>query len=132
MAGSFYVGGFAPKKPTPNQLLTYCKRISANVKHPSVSYTYAFYSTKKAPANRRSENKNFIGKFEMHPFTQFGCIVSIYGTQASWGSLQKSHRSRPSFPPARPAPGGRPPPAPAGQCPAARRTPPCTAWQARF
>lgn len=47
MAGSFYVGGFAPKKPTPNQLLPYCKRISANVKHPSVSYTYAFYSTKK-------------------------------------------------------------------------------------
>lgn len=26
---------------------------------------------------------NFICKFEMHPITQFGCIVSIYGTQAS-------------------------------------------------
>ena len=42
MAGSFYVGGFAPKCTTPDQLLPYCKRISANVKHPSVPYTYAF------------------------------------------------------------------------------------------
>lgn len=25
---------------------------------------------------------DFICKFEMHPFTQVGCIVSIYGTQA--------------------------------------------------
>ena len=24
----------------------------------------------------------FICKFEMHPITQLGCIVSIYGTQA--------------------------------------------------
>ena len=40
MAGSFYVGGFAPKSTTPDQLLPYCKRISANVKHPSVSYTF--------------------------------------------------------------------------------------------
>ena len=48
MAGSFYGGGFAPKRASPDQLLPYCKRISANVKHPSVSYTYAFYSTKKS------------------------------------------------------------------------------------
>ena len=40
MAGSFYIGGFAPKSATPDQLLPYCKRISANVKHPSVSYTF--------------------------------------------------------------------------------------------
>lgn len=25
---------------------------------------------------------DFVWKFEMHPFTQVGCIVSIYGTQA--------------------------------------------------
>ena len=25
----------------------------------------------------------FICKFEMHPITQLGCIVSIYGTQAT-------------------------------------------------
>ena len=60
MACSFYVGGFAPKKPTPNQLLPYCKRISANVKHPSVSYTYAFYSTKK-PLTLSEKNKRLIG-----------------------------------------------------------------------
>ena len=41
------------------------------------------FAIKKAPANRRSKTMNFICKFEMHPFTQFGCIVSIYGTQAS-------------------------------------------------
>lgn len=40
------------------------------------------FAIKKAPANCRSENKKFICKFEMHPITQFGCIVSIYGTQA--------------------------------------------------
>ena len=44
---------------------------------------FFFCPIKKAPADRRSENKNFICKFEMHPFMQFGCIVSIYGTQAT-------------------------------------------------
>ena len=48
------------------------------------------FAIKKAPANRRSENKNFICKFEMHPFTQVGCIVSIYGTQARMGSTTAS------------------------------------------
>ena len=52
---------------------------------------------KKAPANRRSENKNFIGKFEMHPFTQFGCIVSIYGTQAK-GNRQPEQYHTGSYP----------------------------------
>ena len=33
----------------------------------------------------------FICKFEMHPITQLGCIVSIYGTQASWGNPERSH-----------------------------------------
>ena len=42
----FYVGGFAPKSTTPDQLLPYGKRISANVKHPSVPYTYAFIVSK--------------------------------------------------------------------------------------
>lgn len=41
------------------------------------------FAIKKAPANCRSKSENFICKFEMHPFTQVGCIVSIYGTQAT-------------------------------------------------
>lgn len=45
-------------------------------------FFFCNFAIKKAPANCRSENKNFICKFEMHPFTQVGCIVSIYGTQA--------------------------------------------------
>ena len=67
---------------------------------------------KKAPANRRSENKNFIGKFEMHPFKRFGCIVSIYGTQASkricqWLSIhfwKHLRTNRVSYPSKRPFP----------------------------
>ena len=46
-------------------------------------FFFCNFAIKKAPANCRSENKNFICKFEMHPFTQVGCIVSIYGTQVS-------------------------------------------------
>jgi len=46
MADSFCYGGYAPKREPPDQLLPYCKRKSANVKHLLVSYTYAFYCTK--------------------------------------------------------------------------------------
>ena len=52
MADSFYCGGCAPKRDPPDQLLPYCKRKSANVKHLLVSYTYAFYCTKKRPLMR--------------------------------------------------------------------------------
>ncbi|BAK99925.1 hypothetical protein OBV_27270 [Oscillibacter valericigenes Sjm18-20] len=41
------------KAPRQTNYFPYCKRISANVKRPSASYTYAFYSTKKHP--RRAE-----------------------------------------------------------------------------
>ena len=36
---------------------------------------------------------NFIYKFEMHPFTQVGCIVSIYGTQARSENREAPYRT---------------------------------------
>lgn len=49
MAGSFYDGCYNPKKRTPGQLLSYCKKISANTQHLLFDVLHLhFYSTKKA------------------------------------------------------------------------------------
>jgi len=48
MAGSFYDGCYNPKRPTPGQLLSYCKKISANTQHLLIDVLHLhFYSTKK-------------------------------------------------------------------------------------
>ena len=48
MAGSFYDGCDNPKKTTPGQLLSYCKKISANTQHLLFDVLHLhFYSTKK-------------------------------------------------------------------------------------
>ena len=55
---------------------------------------------------------DFICKFEMHPFTQVGCIVSICGTQASWDTPGRSRHIGLDFPHFLPSPAGHSPPAP--------------------
>ena len=48
MAGSFYDGCDNPKKTTPGQLLSYCKKISANTQHLLFDVLHLhFYSTKE-------------------------------------------------------------------------------------
>ena len=58
MAGSFYDGCDNPKKTTPGQLLSYCKKISANTQHLLFDVLHLhFYSTKNNRRKKKEDGK---------------------------------------------------------------------------
>ena len=65
MAGSFYDGCDNPKKTTPGQLLSYCKKISANTQHLLFDVLHLhFYSTKTDLPIVRFSGLTFGGQFK--------------------------------------------------------------------